>query len=277
MPHPLQHLGRLAARGRPVAAVAATGGLVAALAAPVAAQASPMNGGVRNPGHNSTSDYRFETQIIGDIGQNAGGHGAGTGGYVTRQSNKSSTGGGAIYGCRARTGALACVAANNLANGDAFRFQADPAAPEIGLLRFGLDINKPVTKPPFATNGTGMVKNLNAERVGGLAKTDIVDKGSLLFAQVNETGAIAANRGVPAGGKAELTTPGDDRAFTVPFSGDISQCAVTATPSAAPGAAGERPSMIASVSADKTHAVITELGDGGGPDPAYGFHVQVVC
>jgi hypothetical protein len=261
-------------RHRTIGAVLGAGAL---LAIPAAAQAAPIDGGIRNPGHNATSAYRSETQIIGDIAQNAGGHAAGTGGYVTRQSNKSSTGGGAIYGCRAKTGTLACVAANNLSNGDAFRFQADPAAPEIGLLRFGLDLTKAVDKPPFATNGTGMVKNLNAERVGGATRADLVEKGSLLFAQVSEAGALAGNRGIPSGGKVELTVSGADRVYTVPFSGDISACAVTATPTSAPG--NDRPSLAATVSADKTHAVVTEVGDttGGTPNAAYGFNLQVVC
>lgn len=253
-------------------------GATALLAIPAAAQASPIDGGIRNPGHNSSSAYRSETQIIGDIAENAGGHGAGTGGYVTRQSNKSTTGGGAIYGCRAKTGTAACVAANNLSNGDAFRFQADPSAPQIGLLRFGLDINKAVDKPPFATNGTAMVKNLNAERVGGATRADLVEKGSLLFAQVSEAGAIGGNRGVPSGGKAELTTTTTDRVYTVPFSGDISACAVTATPTSAP-TAGQRPSLTAAASADKTHVVVTEVGGttANTLDTAYGFSIQVVC
>jgi hypothetical protein len=61
-----------------------------------------------------------ETQIIGNIAASSGN----TGGYVTRQSNKSATGGGAIYGCRstAATGTFPCVRANNLASGKAFEF-----------------------------------------------------------------------------------------------------------------------------------------------------------
>ena len=178
----------------------------ALLAAP-AASAAPIDGGDRNPSNNASSGYRAETQIIGEIAQNAGGHAAGTGGYVTRQSNKSDTGGGAIYGCRARAGIESCVAANNLANGDAFRFQSTETAGTIGQLRFGLDINKAVAKPPFVTNGTGLVKNLNADRVDGKSAEEFaeksslqnyVEKGSLLFASVAADGAIGANRGVPA-------------------------------------------------------------------------------
>ena len=47
--------------------------------------------------------------------------------YGTRQSNKSANGGGAIYGCRAKTGAgnKPCVRASNLADGLAFQFATD--------------------------------------------------------------------------------------------------------------------------------------------------------
>jgi hypothetical protein len=37
------------------------------------------------------------------------------------------------------------------------------------------------------------------------------------------------------------------------------------------------PVLTATASADKTHAVVTELGSGGTPAAAYGVHVQVVC
>ncbi len=74
---------------------------------------------------------------------------------MTRQSNKSDSGGGAIYGCRSKAGTEACVAANNLNTGDAFRFQVTPNAGTIGQLRFGLDINKTVDKPPLAPTAQG--------------------------------------------------------------------------------------------------------------------------
>ena len=90
-----------------------------------------------------------------------------------------------IYGCRAKAGTEACVAANNLNNGDAFRFQVSESAGTIGQLRFGLDVNKLVDKPPFATNGTGLVKNLNADRLDNNSAEDFVEKGSLLFANVS--------------------------------------------------------------------------------------------
>ena len=59
---------------------------------------------------------RSETQIIANVKS-----------YGTRQSNKSATGGGAIYGCRSGAGGTEkgnapCVRASNLANGRAFEF-----------------------------------------------------------------------------------------------------------------------------------------------------------
>jgi hypothetical protein len=251
----------------------------ALLAAP-AALAAPIDGGDRNPSNNASSGYSSETQIIGEIAQNAGGHAAGTGGFVTRQSNKSDTGGGAIYGCRAKAGSESCVAANNLANGDAFRFQSTVAAGTIGQLRFGLDINKTIDKPPFVTNGTGLVKNLNADRVDGKSAEDFaekssldnyVTKGSLLFASVAADGAIGANRGVQANTKASLDATGGDQVFTVPFSGNLSACVATANPTTATTET-DQPIVVA-VAADPSRIVVTEQ-EAAAP---YSFAVQVTC
>jgi len=267
MLHSLQRLSRV------VIASAAIGLLVAPAAS--AADRNPVDGGSRNPGANASSGYSSETQIIGEIAQNQGGFAAGTGGYVTRQSNKSDSGGGAIYGCRAKAGTESCIAANNLNNGDAFRFQATGAAGAIGRLLFGLDIAKTVDKPPFLTNGTGLVKNLNAEMLDGAKRDDFVAKGSLLFAQVAADGTIPANRGVPANSRATVTATGGNQVVSIPFGGDISKCAVTATPSEVPSnAASNPPTVIAAVNADKTHADVTELNAGTVP---YALHVQVVC
>src|SRR5690349_14431083 len=69
--------------GTPLAVASAAGGILA---------------GQRNPGNNLAASYNRETQIIGNIAQGRGGVAPGTGGFTTRQSNKSSSGGGAIYG-----------------------------------------------------------------------------------------------------------------------------------------------------------------------------------
>ena len=266
-----------ARRGRRTRQVVIASAVIGVLAAPVAVAAdrNPVDGGSRNPSANASSGYTNETQIIGEIAQNQGGFATGTGGYVTRQSNKSDTGGGAIYGCRAKAGTESCVAANNLSNGDAFRFQATDAAATIGQLRFGLDINKAVAKPPFVTNGTGLVKNLNAEMLDGAKKDDFVAKGSLLFAQVAADGTIPSSRGVPANSKATVTAAGGNQVVSVPFGGDITKCAVTATPAEVPSnAATNPPTVVAAVNADKTHADVTEFNADAVP---YAVHVQVVC
>src|SRR4051794_17759391 len=84
----------------------------------VAATGSVLRENGRNP--TATS----ETQIVGRIA----GTDNNTGGYTTRQSNLSGTGGGAFYGCRAAVKAQngpavePCVRANNLSTGLAFEF-----------------------------------------------------------------------------------------------------------------------------------------------------------
>lgn len=254
-----------------LAIVAAVTGL---LAVP-AADAAPIDGGDRNPSNNASSGYTQETQLIGEIAVNQGGHAAGTGGFVTRQSNKSDSGGGAIYGCRARAGTEACVAANNLNNGDAFRFQTTPTAATIGQLRFGLDITKTVDKPPLVTNGTGLVKNLNADRVDGKSAEDFVDRGMLLFANVTADGAITATRGVPAGGTAPPTDTGGaagDEVFTVPFAGDVSKCSATANLTGDVANATTLPLVVATGSNPAT--VVVTQRDTDTPAP---FTVQVLC
>jgi hypothetical protein len=248
---------------------AAVIGLVGAPLAVGAAGDNAIDGGQRNPSNNTSSGYQKETEIIGTIAQGQGGVAAGTGGYTTRQSNKSDTGGGAIYGCRAKAGTESCVAANNLSNGDAFRFQSDPAANTVGQIRFGLDLRKTVDKPPFATNGTGLVKNLNADQLDGKSADDFVGKGSLLFAVVAADGSIGASRGVPANGKATVDTTGTNPVFTVPFSGDVSQCSATASPAGAPTSGGA-PGV--ATGSDKSTIAVTEPGT-----TAVGFHLQVVC
>jgi hypothetical protein len=246
-----------------------------ALTAP-AALAAPIDGGERNPSNNASAGYNDETQIIGEIAQNQGGHAAGTGGFVTRQSNKSDSGGGAIYGCRSKTGTEACVAANNLNTGDAFRFQATPNSGTIGQIRFGLDINKTFDKPPFATNGTGVVKNLNADRVDGKSAEDFVDKGSLLFARVGADGVIPVHRGVVAGSTATPAADGDNRIFTVTFTGDVSKCVATASPTSTPPdpAGTDFTALTVANGTNPATFVVTEVNAGTTP---YGFAIQVTC
>lgn len=258
-------------RSRRTRLVLAAATVIALVAAPLAAGAAgdaAIDGGKRNPSNNTSSGYQKETEIVGTIAQGQGGVAANTGGYATRQSNKSDSGGGAIYGCRAKPGTESCVAANNLNNGDAFRFQSGPGASTVGQIRFGLDLNTRVDKPPFATNGTGLVKNLNADEVDGKSADDFVGKGSLMFAVVAADGSIGAQRGVPTNGTASVATSGSDRTFTVPFSGDVSHCSATANP--ADVGTG---TLAVAVGGDPKTIVVSQAS----ATPAGGFHLQVVC
>lgn len=261
---------RAAARDRRGRHVLIAASVIALLAAPAAVSATGgvLRGGERNPSGHASQELTRETQIIGEIAQNQGGFAAQTGGYTTRQSNKSDSGGGAIYGCRAKAGTESCVAANNLANGDAFRLQATPSAGTVGQIRFGTALSKLVDKPPFATNGTGLVKNLNADRVDGHSADEFVATGSLLFAVVANDGAVGANRGVPQNGRATVANAGGNTTFTVPFSSDVSACAATASPTDP-----DAPQLAVATGADKKSVVITEKGAAA----PFGFHLQVTC
>ena len=101
-PSHMSSLRRLRSRDVIVASVVV--GLLAAPWAVAASTGGSIVGGKRNPSGGTSAEYSRETQIIGDIAQGKGGVASGTGGYTTRQSNKSSSGGGAIYGCRATAG-----------------------------------------------------------------------------------------------------------------------------------------------------------------------------
>ena len=115
-----------------------------------------------------------ETQIISNIASTT----RTTGGYSTRQSNLSTSGGGAVYGCRSAAGGSAatpspqnpCIRANNLSTGYAFEFNASDGA-VVGLISAGAGGD---AKKPFVTNATGVATGLNADRVDGLDAAQIV-------------------------------------------------------------------------------------------------------
>jgi hypothetical protein len=131
----------------------------------VAATGDALREGVRNGTTNR------ETEIVSNI---AAGSGA-KGGYATRQSNLSASGGGAIYGCRSGAGGtpsnqLPCIRANNLAAGRAFEFNA-----QNGLLGGSITVgNGGDSRKPFTTNATGVADGLNADRVDGLDAAQVV-------------------------------------------------------------------------------------------------------
>lgn len=178
----------------------ATGVLAVGLSSfAIAATGDPLRQGVRNG--TTTS----ETEIIGNLKSATGLKG----GYVTRQSNLSSSGGGAIYGCRSQAGGSSatpaqnpCVRANNLSVGLAFEFNATSGA-VAGTINAGAGGD---TKKPFTTNATGIATGLNADRVDGMDLTQILaatattatkaaTAAKTRWALVNESGQIEAQSG----------------------------------------------------------------------------------
>ncbi len=248
-------------RGRQVIIPAVVVGLLAAPWA-VAASGGSIIGGKRNPGTGASAVYTRETQIIGNIAQGAGGVAAHTGGYTTRQSNKSNSGGGAIYGCRAKAGKNSCVAGVNLSDGSAFSFETGVKSTAVGQMRFGSNSGTLVNQPPFNTNGTGLVKNLNADMVGGKHAADLVSTGQLMFAVVDPTGKLGNTRGATGATQSGTTPP----TYTVSFGADVSKCAYTATPTST--AAG---TLAVGTGSSASNVVVTESGT------ASGFHLQVTC
>ena len=157
---------RLLGRAPRTRSVIAATGLLVICAAPFASARTggPLREGVRNG--TTTS----ETQVISNIASTT----TATGGYSTRQSNLSPSGGGAVYGCRSAAGGSAavpraqnpCIRANNLSTGFAFEFNASDGA-VAGLITVGKGGD--ATKP-FITNATGVATGLNADRVDGLRR-----------------------------------------------------------------------------------------------------------
>lgn len=194
-------LGR-APRTRSV--VLATGMLVIGVSPfAIAATGDALREGKRNG--TTTS----ETEIIGNLKSSTGLKG----GYVTRQSNLSSSGGGAIYGCRSQEGGSAakpaqnpCVRANNLSKGLAFEFNASNGD-VVGAISAGAGGD---SKKPFITNATGIATGLNADRLDGAhlseilsattaiaakAATDAVEAGKTRWVLVGANGTIVKQSG----------------------------------------------------------------------------------
>jgi hypothetical protein len=260
--------------------IAATGILaIGVTATGVAATGSPLLQGKRN------GTTTAETHIIANIGATSGP----TGGYSTRQSNLSSTGGGAVYGCRSTAGGSSatpptnpCLRVNTLSTGYAFEFNASSGL-SAGTITVGKGGD---AAKPFTTNATGVATGLNADRVDGKSATDFLgasekaadaaklggtepaafaQSGDFLFAAVNAAGNVAASRG----GTATASVTGDT--FTVTFAKDVSKCSFTATENAA--TATGVTFAAATVPANGRQVTVDEAG-AGAPVP---FHLQVIC
>ena len=183
---------RMMGAGSPrLRSVVVAAGIIGVVAAPVgvAATGDTFKEGVRN------GTATKETQIISSAKSTT----AKTGGYATRQSNLSSTGGGAVYGCRTGTGGSAanppqnpCVRANNLEQGYAFEFNATKG-PVVGLITASGNGGDAVK--PFVTNATGVATGLNADRVDGANAADIVNASTAAAAADATKKADAAKAG----------------------------------------------------------------------------------
>jgi hypothetical protein len=273
-------LGASSVRTRSV--LAATGVLVVGISATgVAATGSAILEGQRN------GTATQETQIISNVGATS----TATGGFSTRQSNLSSTGGGAVYGCRSTTGGTAatpptnpCIRANNLSSGYAFEFNASSGL-SAGVITVGKGGDG---AKPFTTNATGVATGLNADRVDGKRADEFLGKtekaadagkldgknsaefaaaGDLLFAAVTSTGNVAASRG----GTTTATVTGTT--FTVTFPKDVSKCSFSATQNgvaAIPGLA------LAASSAGTNKVSVDEAATPVLATPVP-FHLQVIC
>jgi hypothetical protein len=223
--------------------------LVALMVAPFAGafgEGNNVRGGSRNPSPDARRAYTKETEIIANVST-----------YGTRQSNKSTNGGGAVYGCRSATGGTPkgnepCLRASNLTNGRAFEFNANGGT-EVGA------ITGPATAAPFTTTATGVATGLNADKVDGKDATDLQAK----FADVSAAGALNAGRGAKTASVAASV-------YSVDFDSDVSKCARTAT------ITGTDPGEVTTTLTDTdTVAVHTFNSAGTAADRA--FHLVVTC
>lgn len=157
-------------RSPPTRSVLLATGLAAVLISPLAVARS---GDALREGKRNGATSR-ETEIVGNIRSTT----ALKGGYVTRQSNLSRDGGGAVYGCRSQAGGSAakpapqnpCLRANNLSRGLAFEFNS-ANGDVAGLFTVGAGGD---AKKPFTTNATGVATGLNSDELDGLDAAQII-------------------------------------------------------------------------------------------------------
>jgi hypothetical protein len=173
---------------------------------------------------------------------------------------QSTTGGGAIYGCRAKSGTKACLRASNLSNGRAFSF-ATSSGTEVGR------IEGPTASAPFTTTATGVATGLNADKVDGKDAATISADANL-FANVSPSGALGAQRGATAASNPAAGT------YNVAFSDDISKCALGATVNSNT-VAGIATAVLGAD--NKTVTVVTRDAVTPGTPVNQPFHLTVTC
>ena len=168
--------------------------LVALMVAPFAGafgEGNNVRGGARNPSPDARRAYTKETEIIANVST-----------YGTRQSNKSTNGGGAVYGCRSAAGGTPkgnepCVRASNLADGRAFEFNANGGT-EVGA------ITGPATAAPFTTTAKGVATGLNADQVDGKSADEIAPQRRRSSPpSTGGHGALGDKRGAKTVGRAQ--------------------------------------------------------------------------
>ncbi|MDX6680510.1 MAG: hypothetical protein QOG94_549 [Solirubrobacteraceae bacterium] len=273
-------LGDRAPRTRSV--LLATGLLVVGLAPfGIAATGDSLREGRRN------GTTVKETEIVSNVRSSSGLKG----GYSTRQSNLSDSGGGAIYGCRSQAGGSRatpapqnpCIRSNNLSKGLAFEFNA-ANGDVVGAITAGTGGD---AKKPFTTNATGIATGLNADRVDDLDVVQILAQARAKagldadtvdgldatdlrpsFAQVSATGTAAQSRGL-VGSVAHLVATG---LYGVTFAGDLSKCALSATLVDGLGQIAALPAVVAG-----NTAVAVRTGDSAGAPADHAFHLSVNC
>ena len=234
--------------------------LVALLVTPFAGafgEGNTVKGGSRNPSPDARRAYTKETEIIANVNT-----------FGTRQSNKSTNGGGAVYGCRSGAGGSEkgnepCVRASNLAAGRAFEFNTNSGT-EVG------QITGPATAAPFTTTAKGVATGLNADQVDGQSASEIVAaaQASTKFASVNGAdGALSPNnRGAKSASRTAAGT------YTVTLDADVSKCARTATVA---GATAGVVTTEAGATADTVTVHTFDLPGGGAGD--HSFQLVVTC
>ncbi len=255
---------KLRSKGSLVLASAVIIGLLASSFAVASGEGKNLILGKRNPGSNNSAALTSETQIIANNGT-----------YGTRQSNKSSKGGGAIYGCRSglggsTTGNAPCIRSSNLANGRAFEFSANGGT-EVGAITSGN-----ANAAPFTTNAHGVATGLNADQVDGKGADDIAKaahddalttaQGLTSFAAVAADGTLGGKRGASTSATTGTGT------YTVAFANDVSACAIQvteATVTAAGAAAAE-------LTTDKKTVNVSTRDDAGALANKP-FHITVNC